>query len=137
MGPSLDSGSKKMTKEDFAPEGRPKNFSEGEGKEAVSGDNSSEEDEVRTTDNPEASEKTAYSEKTDVEAPDADVDRKPPAIKVTRSQRRGLFGRLSVIAEVEEPKNYSSTIKWLITAVVGCAAIAAPLGSTIIFRKSR
>lgn len=57
-------------------------------------------------------------------------------IKVPRAKRRGLFGRLSILAEVEEPKDYPRRTKWFITFVVGMAALAAPLGSTIIFRKS-
>lgn len=58
------------------------------------------------------------------------------AIKVPRAKRRGLLGRFSIIAEVEEPKDYPRRTKWFITFVVGIAALAAPLGSTIIFRKS-
>lgn len=58
------------------------------------------------------------------------------AINVPRAKRRGLLGRFSIIAEVEEPKDYPRRTKWFITFVVGMAALAAPLGSTIIFRKS-
>lgn len=57
------------------------------------------------------------------------------AIKVPRGKRRGLFGRFSIIAEVEEPKDYPRRTKWFLTFVVGIAALAAPLGSTIIFRE--
>ncbi len=57
-------------------------------------------------------------------------------VKVPRFKRRGLFGGFTVIAEVEEPKDYPDRIKWVITSVVGTAAVAAPLGSTIIFRES-
>ena len=60
----------------------------------------------------------------------------PSAIKVPRSQRRGLFGRFTLLAEVEEPKDYPRRTKWFITFVVALAAIAAPLGSAIFFRKS-
>lgn len=55
--------------------------------------------------------------------------------KIPHSQRRGLFGRFTILAEVDEPKLYSRNVKWFITFVVAMAAIAAPLGSTIIFRK--
>lgn len=55
-------------------------------------------------------------------------------IKVPRSQRRGLFARLTILAEVENPKHYSRRVKWYITFVIALAAVAAPLGSTIIFR---
>lgn len=55
--------------------------------------------------------------------------------KVPRSQRRGLFGRLTILAEVEDPKLYPRATKWFITFVVAIAGMAAPLGSTIIFGK--
>lgn len=58
----------------------------------------------------------------------------PPPVKVPRSQRRGLFGRFTILAEVEEPKHYSRRKKWFITFVIALAAVAAPLGSAIIFR---
>lgn len=59
-----------------------------------------------------------------------------PPIKVPRSQRRGLFGRFTILAEVEEPRDYKNKTKWFITSLVSLAALAAPLGSTIIFRES-
>ena len=61
----------------------------------------------------------------------------PEPVKVPRSQRRGLFARFAILAEVEEPKHYSRKAKWYITFVVALAAVAAPLGSTIIFRMTR
>lgn len=33
-------------------------------------------------------------------------------VKVPRSQRRGLLGRFSILAEVDEPKAYSRKTKW-------------------------
>ena len=59
----------------------------------------------------------------------------PVAVKVPRSQRRGLFGKFTILAEVEEPKHYPRRTKWFITFVVAMAAMAAPLGSAIFFRK--
>ena len=59
----------------------------------------------------------------------------PPPVKVPRASRRGLFGRFSILAEVEEPKHYSRRTKWFITFIIALAAIAAPLGSAIILRK--
>lgn len=56
-------------------------------------------------------------------------------VKVPRSNRRGLFGRLTILAEVEDPKSYPRGTKWFITFVVAIAGMAAPLGSTIIFRE--
>lgn len=58
----------------------------------------------------------------------------PEPVKVPRSQRRGLFARLTILAEVENPKHYSRRVKWYITFVIALAAVAAPLGSSIIFR---
>lgn len=58
------------------------------------------------------------------------------AIRVPRVKRRGLLAKFSIIAEVEEPKDYSKRTKWFITFVVGMAALSAPLGSTIILRES-
>ena len=54
---------------------------------------------------------------------------------VPRSQRRGWFGRLVIIPEVEEPKDYDRRTKWLITFVIAMAAIAAPFASSIILRR--
>ena len=56
------------------------------------------------------------------------------AVKVPRSKRRGLFGTLTILAEVEDPKGYSRKVKWFITFIVAFAAAAAPLGSAIFFR---
>lgn len=72
--------------------------------------------------------------KRDPEAARVDTNDTPPAVKVPRAQRRGLFARFALIAEVEEPKHYSRRVKWFITFVVALAAVAAPMGSAIIFR---
>ena len=78
----------------------------------------------------------AKAGETDVESGHrGDAQTKP--VKTPCSQYRGLFGRFAVIAEVDEPKFYPRKIKWFITFVIACAAIAAPLGSTIIFRGSQ
>jgi len=55
-------------------------------------------------------------------------------VKVPRSARRGLFGRFTILAEVEEPKHYGRRTKWFITFIVALAAAAAPMGSAIFFR---
>ena len=78
----------------------------------------------------ESSSKQDDVEKAETELPD------PQCVKVPRSQRRGLFGRFAILAEVEEPKHYSRRTKWYITFVVALAAIAAPMGSAIIFRMT-
>lgn len=59
----------------------------------------------------------------------------PPPVKIPRANRRGLLARFTVIAEVEEPKNYSRGTKWFITFIIALAAVAAPLGSAIILRR--
>jgi hypothetical protein len=75
----------------------------------------------------------------DVEAqvppPNDVVETYPAPVKVPRSQRRGLLGRFTILAEVEEPKYYSNRTKWFITFVVAFSAMAAPLGSAIFFRE--
>ena len=58
----------------------------------------------------------------------------PTAVKIPRSQRRGLLARFAILAEVDEPKHYSRPSKWFITFVVALAAVAAPIGSAIFFR---
>lgn len=59
-----------------------------------------------------------------------------PAIKVSRLKRRGLFGQLAWVAEVENPKTYPRRTKWFITFVVALAGSTAPMGSSIFFRES-
>lgn len=57
---------------------------------------------------------------------------KAPLVKVSRSEKRGLFARFVLISEVTEPTHYSNRTKWLITFVVAVAAAAAPIGSAIL-----
>jgi multidrug resistance protein len=64
------------------------------------------------------------------------VTPKRPIVKVSRAQRRGLFARFSLTAEVTDPYDYKDSTKWLITFVVAVAAAAAPVGSAIILRMS-
>lgn len=54
------------------------------------------------------------------------------AVNVPRGERRGLFARFAVLAEVTDPYDYSQKKKWMITFVVALAASAAPMGSSII-----
>ncbi len=60
----------------------------------------------------------------------------PEPVKVPRAQQRGLFGRFSILAEVEEPKHYSRRVKWYITFIVALTGAAAPMGSAVIFRMT-
>lgn len=64
-----------------------------------------------------------------------DETHSPAPVQVPRSRRRGLLGRCTILAEVGEPKDYLPRTKWFITFVVAMAGIAAPMGSTIFFRK--
>lgn len=58
-----------------------------------------------------------------------------PAVAVPRLKRRGLFGSLTLVAEVEDPKTYPRRMKWFITFIVAWAGATAPMGSSIFFRK--
>ena len=61
---------------------------------------------------------------------------RPIAVKkVPRRARAGLLGRFSMLYEAEEPKHYPRGIKWFITFNISLAAVAAPMGSSLILRK--
>jgi hypothetical protein len=62
--------------------------------------------------------------------------RSRPLSVVTRSKRRGLFGRFTLIPEIERPYDYKNSTKWTITAAVALATAAAPMGSSIFYRRS-
>lgn len=55
---------------------------------------------------------------------------------IPRSKRRGLLGRFALIPEVEKPSEYKRSLKWFITFIVALAGAAAPMGSSIFYRKS-
>ncbi|WEW60428.1 hypothetical protein PRK78_005914 [Emydomyces testavorans] len=57
----------------------------------------------------------------------------PPAVPVPTRKRRGLLAQFALVPEVEQPKHYPRQTKWLITFIVGVAAMAAPFGSAIFF----
>lgn len=69
-------------------------------------------------------------------APSYHQDPEDTAVVVPRSQRRGLFGQYTLLAEVEDPKTYTRRKKWFITFIVAVAGSTAPMGSSIFFRKS-
>ncbi|OJJ97952.1 hypothetical protein ASPACDRAFT_80059 [Aspergillus aculeatus ATCC 16872] len=54
-------------------------------------------------------------------------------VVVPRLERRGLFGQLTLLAEVVDPKVYPRKTKWFITFIVAVAGAAAPMGSSIFF----
>lgn len=58
-----------------------------------------------------------------------------PPVKVPRLKRRGLFGQMTLVAEVENPKTYPRKMKWFITFIVAVAGATAPMGSSVFFRK--
>lgn len=53
-------------------------------------------------------------------------------VKVPRRQRRGLFGRLTLIAEVIDQYDYPRRTKWMLTFVIAVAGSAGPLASSIV-----
>ncbi|KAL4808427.1 major facilitator superfamily domain-containing protein [Aspergillus unguis] len=55
------------------------------------------------------------------------------AIVVPRLNRRGLFGQITLLEEVVDPKTYPRSKKWFITFVVAVAGSVAPMGSSIFF----
>jgi hypothetical protein len=83
---------------------------------------------------------TVIADSEDPEHGDAAVTRvttpRREVVKVPRPRRRGLLGRFSLVAEVQNPYDYSNKLKWFITFIVAFAAAAAPMGSSILFRKS-
>lgn len=89
---------------------------------------------VASTLSMERSDHDTTQTKSDVET--AEEETTPPPVKVPRSKRRGLFGQFTLVAEVEEPKHYARRTKWFITFNIALAAVAAPMGSAIVFRTS-
>ena len=68
---------------------------------------------------------------------DSSTDVDPGQFVVPKSERRGLFEQFTWILEFKNPRVYDKRIKWCITYIVAVAAAAAPMGSTIFFRKWR
>ncbi|KAI8310117.1 MFS transporter [Colletotrichum sp. SAR11_59] len=52
---------------------------------------------------------------------------------VPRSKRRGLFGQLAIIPEVDRPYDYTNKTKWTITLIIALAAAVSPMGSSIFY----
>lgn len=61
--------------------------------------------------------------------------RSRPLSVIPRSARRGLFGRFTLIPEIERPYDYKNSTKWTITAAIALATAAAPMGSSIFYRR--
>ncbi|KAF2475571.1 MFS general substrate transporter [Lindgomyces ingoldianus] len=56
----------------------------------------------------------------------------PEAVIVERRDRRGMFTRLTLIPEVENPYYYARKTKWFLTVIVAFCGMAAPMGSAIV-----
>jgi hypothetical protein len=69
-------------------------------------------------------------------APEQNAEVPSIPVKVPRSRRRGLFAQATILAEIEDPYQYSYKTKWFIVVVVAYAAAAAPMGSAILFRMA-
>ncbi|KAF2163723.1 hypothetical protein M409DRAFT_68314 [Zasmidium cellare ATCC 36951] len=72
----------------------------------------------------------ALTKKPDVDSSVRSVRRE--AVKVPRSERRGLFARFCIIDEVTNAWDYPRKMKWIVTTIVAIAGAAAPMGSSII-----
>lgn len=46
-----------------------------------------------------------------------------------------MLGRFGLVAEIENPKDYGTGTKNFITILVAAGGAAAPMASTILFRK--
>ncbi|KAG9790940.1 MFS general substrate transporter, partial [Aureobasidium melanogenum] len=83
------------------------------------------------------SEQSTAASAQDIEIADDVLQRtitpKRPIVRVPRAERRGLFARFALVAEVTEPVDYKNGTKWFVTFIVAIAAAAAPIGSGIIF----
>lgn len=66
----------------------------------------------------------------------ASSSRSRPIVVVPRSERRGLFGRFTILPEITIPYDYTNNTKWFITILVAFCGFAAPIGSAIFFRES-
>lgn len=71
--------------------------------------------------------------------PDRDIEtenraHEPKAIPVPRLKRRGLLGQITIIPEVDNPRAYSRTTKWILTWTVSLATLIAPMGTSIFYR---
>jgi hypothetical protein len=58
----------------------------------------------------------------------------PRPVPVPRLKRRGLFGQFTLVPEVENPRAYSRSTKWILTCTVSLATLIAPMGTSIFYR---
>ncbi|KAI1176607.1 major facilitator superfamily domain-containing protein [Nemania sp. FL0916] len=55
------------------------------------------------------------------------------ATPIPKEDRRGLLPWLSLVQEVDNPKYYPNSIKWMLTIFVAAAGCVAPMGSAIFY----
>ena len=58
------------------------------------------------------------------------------SFEVPRARRRGLFARVTILAEIKDPYQYPYLTKWFIVSVAAYASAAGPMGSAIFFRMA-
>lgn len=98
------------------------------------GENSSLRKFKNENDSESSVEQRADTEK-NIPTENASSDLQPGPVVIPRLKRRGLFGQLTLIAEVEDARNYGRQTKWFLTFIVAIAALPAPMGSAIFFRE--
>ncbi|EED22686.1 bicyclomycin resistance protein, putative [Talaromyces stipitatus ATCC 10500] len=54
-------------------------------------------------------------------------------VPVPRLKRRGLFGQITLIPEVENPRAYARSTKWILTCTISLATLIAPMGTSIFY----
>lgn len=72
------------------------------------------------------------------EAGDHAVDLSKPSESleaIPRSQRRGFFGRFTLVPEAVNPYEYKNGTKWMMTIFVALAATTSSTGSSISYRE--
>jgi hypothetical protein len=59
----------------------------------------------------------------------------PAAKRVPRPERRGLFGRFTVVPELSSSSDYPRSTKWFMTVIVALAGATSSTGSSIFYRE--
>lgn len=98
-------------------------------------------DPINPTPNPAATTEAATADSTTADeaaaAPADAVPLAPVKQRIPRSERRGLFGWLTLVPELADPKTTGTATKWLMTVIVATAAGTSSTGTSISYRKSR
>uniref|UniRef100_A0A093VJ17 Quinidine resistance protein 3 n=1 Tax=Talaromyces marneffei PM1 TaxID=1077442 RepID=A0A093VJ17_TALMA len=80
-------------------------------------------------------EKVSSTPERDAEA--GNKSQEPRPVPVPRWKRRGLFGSLTLISEVDNPRAYPRSTKWILTCTVSLATLIAPMGTSIFYPALR